>query len=166
VNALKFYTFDQSAGTFYVSTDGGRTFTATMTGLPTYSFKQISVNPNIEGDIWLSLQWGGLWHSADSGATFTYVSSVVWSDSIGFGAPAPSSTYSSAIYFVGRLAWSGAGFPTSLYRSDDGGQTWNPVLDTQHEYGALITVSGDPRIYGRVYIGTEGRGIVYGDLLH
>ena len=88
VNPLKFYTFDQSAGSFCVSTDGGRTFAATMTGLPTYSFKQISVNPNTEGDIWLSLQWGGLWHSTDSGATFTYVNSVVWSDSIGFGAPA------------------------------------------------------------------------------
>ena len=46
------------------------------------------------------------------------------------------------------------------------GQSWNPVLDTQHAFGAIITVSGDPRIYGRVYIGTEGRGIVYGDLLN
>ena len=170
VNPLKFYSFDQSTGTFYVSADGGRTFTGTMTGLPTYSFKQISVNPGTEGDIWLSLQWGGLWHSTDSGATFTSVSSVVWSDSIGFGAAAPASSasegYSSAVYFVGRLTWSGSGFPTSLYRSDDGGLSWNPVLDAQHEYGAIITVSGDPRIYGRVYIGTEGRGIVYGDLLN
>ncbi len=163
VNPKKFYTFDQNTGTFYVSTDGGVTFQSAATGLGTYSFKQISVNPNAEGDIWLSLQWNGLWHSTDSGATFTPVSSVVWPDSIGFGAPAPSATYP-AVFLIGRLSWSGAGYPTSVYRSDDGGATWNPVTDTQHEYGNLDLVIGDPRIYGRVYIGTNGRGIVYGDL--
>lgn len=163
VNPMKFYTFDQSAGTFYVSADGGQTFTAAATGLGTYSFKQITANPQAEGDVWLSLQWNGLWHSTNSGSAFSSVSSVVWPDSIGFGAPAPSSNYP-AVFVIGRLAWSGAGYPTSVYRSDDGGSTWNPVTDTQHEYGNLDLVIGDPRIYGRVYLGTNGRGIVYGDL--
>lgn len=164
VNPKKFYTFDQTTGTFYFSTDGGQTFTTGATGFGTYSFKQISVNPNAEGDIWLSLQWNGLWHSTDSGATFTNVSTVVWPDSIGFGAPAPSATYP-AVFLIGRLTWTGAGYPTSVYRSDDGGATWNPVTDPQHEYGNLDLVIGDPRIYGRVYIGANGRGIIYGDLL-
>jgi photosystem II stability/assembly factor-like uncharacterized protein len=164
VNPRKFYTFDQTTGTFYVSTDGGQTFTVGMTGLGTYSFKQISVNPNTEGDIWLSLQWNGLWHSTDSGATFTNVGSVVWPDSIGFGAPAPLASYP-ALFLIGRLTWSGPGYPTGVWRSDDGGNTWNPVTDAQHQYGNLNLVIGDPRIYGRVYIGTNGRGIVLGDLL-
>lgn len=163
VNPKKFYTFDQTTGTFYVSSDGGQTFTASSSTFGTYSFKQISVNPNAEGDIWLSLQWNGLWHSTDSGATFTNVSTVVWPDSIGFGAPAPSATYP-ALFLIGRLTWSGPGYPTAVYRSDDGGATWNPVTDPQHEYGNLMLVIGDPRIYGRVYIGTNGRGIIYGDL--
>jgi hypothetical protein len=27
-------------------------------------------------------------------------------------------------------------------------------------------LSGDPRLFGRVYIATDGRGILYGDPLH
>jgi len=38
------------------------------------------------------------------------------------------------------------------------------VNDDRHQYGNRFRcITGDPRIYGRVYAGTEGRGIVYGD---
>jgi photosystem II stability/assembly factor-like uncharacterized protein len=163
VNPNKFYMFDQTAGTFYVSTDGGQTFTAAATGLGTYSFKQISVNPSTEGDVWLSLQWNGLWHSTNSGASFTSDSSVVWPDSIGFGMPASGNTYP-ALYLLGRLTWSGPGYPTSVFRSDDGGNTWTPIADPQHQYGNITLVIGDPRVYGRIYIGSNGRGVIYGDI--
>ncbi len=163
VNANKFYTFDQTTGVFYVSIDGGKTFVAGASGLGTYSFKQISVNPNAEGDIWLSLQWNGLWHSTDSGATFTPVGTVVWPDSIGFGMAAPGSSYP-AMYLLGKLTWSGAGSSTSVFRSDDGGARWVPATDAQHQYGNIDLVIGDPQVYGRVYIGTNGRGIIFGDL--
>ena len=59
VNPAKFYTFDQTTGTFYVSADGAQTFKAGASGLGTFSFKQASVVPGVEGDIWLSLQWNG-----------------------------------------------------------------------------------------------------------
>jgi hypothetical protein len=163
VNPNKFYMFDQSAGAFYVSNDGGQTFAAAATGLGTFSFKQISVTPGVEGDVWLSLQWNGLWHSTDSGASFASISSVVWPDSLGFGMPAPGSTYP-ALYLLGRLTWSGAGYPTSVFRSDDGGSTWVPLADPQHQFGNLTLVIGDPRIYGRIYVGSNGRGIIYGDI--
>jgi len=163
VNPNKFYSFDQTAGTFYVSADGGQTFTAAATGLGTYSFKQISVVPGVEGDVWLSLQWNGLWHSTNSGTSFTSVGSVVWPDSLGFGMPASGNTYP-ALYLLGRLTWSGTGYPTSVFRSDDGGNTWTNLADPQHQYGNLTLVIGDPRIYGRIYIGSNGRGIIYGDI--
>jgi xyloglucan-specific exo-beta-1,4-glucanase len=43
--------------------------------------------------------------------------------------------------------------------------TWLRLNDDQHEYGRRYRViAGDPRIFGRVYVGTDGRGIVYGDI--
>ena len=39
------------------------------------------------------------------------------------------------------------------------------INDDQHQWGRAgdTAITGDPRIYGRVYIGTNGRGIIYGD---
>jgi hypothetical protein len=44
------------------------------------------------------------------------------------------------------------------------GASWTRINDDTHQYGALGAITGDPRVYGRVYVGTEGRGIVYGDI--
>jgi len=65
---------------------------------------------------------------------------------------------------LGRLTWSGPGYPTSVFRSDDGGNTWTALADPQHQYGNITLVSGDPRVYGRVYLGVNGRGVIYGDI--
>jgi photosystem II stability/assembly factor-like uncharacterized protein len=52
-----------------------------------------------------------------------------------------------------------------LYRSDDEGATWVRINDAQHQWGNRFEcIAGDPRIYGRVYVGTNGRGILYGDI--
>jgi xyloglucan-specific exo-beta-1,4-glucanase len=51
-----------------------------------------------------------------------------------------------------------------IFRSDDAGASWTRINDDAHQYGMVGTISGDPRIYGRVYVGTEGRGIVCGDI--
>jgi hypothetical protein len=162
VNPLKFYGF--SGGTFYVSVDGGATFAVTVSaGLPATSLVKFKALPGAEGEIWLaggSEEEGmyGLWHSIDSGATFEKLANVEEADVVGFGAPAPDATYP-AIYISAKIE--GA---RGLYRSDDAGASWVRINDDQHQYaytGAAIT--GDPRVYGRVYVGTNGRGIIYGD---
>src|SRR5436309_14600727 len=52
-----------------------------------------------------------------------------------------------------------------VFRSDDAGATWIRINDDQHQYGITNQpITGDPRIYGRVYFGTNGRGAIYGDI--
>ncbi|PYQ24091.1 MAG: xyloglucanase, partial [Acidobacteria bacterium] len=79
VNPSKFYAF--ANGTFYVSTNGGASFSATAaTGLPASSVRFKAV-PGREGDVWLAggtpLDVAyGLWHSTNSGASFAPVPNV------------------------------------------------------------------------------------------
>ena len=40
---------------------------------------------------------------------------------------------------------------------------WQRIDDDAHRYGKISLVTGDPRLYGRVYFAGSGRGIVYGD---
>jgi photosystem II stability/assembly factor-like uncharacterized protein len=155
VNGNKFYGFTNA--TFYVSTNGGAAFAAAATGLPAAG--QIKAVPGREGDIWLAGQDGGLWHSTNSGVSFTKLANVTQAMSVGYGKAATGQTYP-ALYIMGQI--SGV---IGVYRSDDAGVTWVRINDDQHQYGnAGACITGDPRIYGRVYLGTNGRGIVYGDI--
>ncbi|MEV5749999.1 xyloglucanase [Actinoallomurus sp. NPDC052308] len=159
VNPKKFYGL--SGGRLYVSTDGGATFTATAaTGLP--SSGHVKAVAGHEGDIWLaggtSGSAYGLWHSTDSGATFTKLSNVQEADNIGFGKAATGKTYP-ALYVIAKV-----GGVRGVFRSDDSGATWVRINDDAHQWGNIgAAITGDPRVYGRVYVGTNGRGVMYGD---
>ncbi|MFC5471529.1 WD40/YVTN/BNR-like repeat-containing protein [Cohnella suwonensis] len=162
VNKSKFYAL--SAGKFYVSTDGGTAFTqTTAAGLPTAGALNFKAMPGVEGDIWLAggnetSGVYGLWHSTNSGASFTKLANVQEADVVGFGKAAPGQTYM-ALYVSAKID-----NVRGIYRSDDAGATWVRINDNQHQYGVTNSaITGDPRIYGRVYIGTNGRGIIYGD---
>ncbi|GAA0678757.1 xyloglucanase [Streptomyces malaysiensis subsp. malaysiensis] len=161
-NPKKFYGF--KAGTFYVSTDGGATFTARASaGLPADGPARFKALPGAEGDIWLaggSTGGGyGLWHSTDSGATFTKLSGVQQADTIGFGKAAPGASYP-ALYTSAEI-----GGVRGIFRSTDAGASWTRINDNAHQWGWTgASITGDPRVYGRVYVATNGRGILRGDL--
>ena len=162
VNPLKFYAF--ANGTFYVSTDGGQTFAATAaSNLPPASTSaQFKATPGAEGEIWLAggstTTAYGIWHSLDGGNSFVKLPNVDAATTIGFGMPAPFRKYP-ALYSSAEISgvW-------GIYRSTDAGLTWRRINDDLHQYALTNqTITGDPRIYGRVYFGTNGRGIIYGD---
>jgi hypothetical protein len=50
-----------------------------------------------------------------------------------------------------------------IFRSDDQGETWIQMTDEQHQFATAGVVIGDPKRFGRAYVGTHGRGIVYAD---
>ncbi|ASA22540.1 X2-like carbohydrate binding domain-containing protein [Paenibacillus donghaensis] len=164
-NKNKFYGF--SAGTFYLSTDGGATFAATAaTGLPLKGSVNFKAMPGREGDIWLAGgsdeagQLYGMWHSTDSGASFTKLSNVEQANVVGFGKAAPGKSYM-AIYTTARIDG-----VRGVFRSNDAGASWLRINDDQHQYASINSaITGDPKVYGRVYLGTNGRGIMYGDSL-
>ncbi|MBB2912026.1 chitodextrinase [Streptosporangium becharense] len=155
-----FYGF--SGGKFYISTDGGASFAATAaTGLPAEGNVKFKAVPGREGDIWLAGGTGGtsgVWHSTNGGASFTRLPGVTSAVNIGFGKAAPGRSYQ-ALYAVATV-----GGVTGVFRSDDTGESWVRINDDAHQYGNMgEALTGDPRIHGRVYLGTNGRGILYAD---
>ncbi|MBX9362474.1 sialidase family protein [Streptomyces sp. WAC04114] len=159
VDPARCYAFDTSTGTLHASTDRGRTFTARATGLNAGDTEfQLAVTPGRSGHLWLSLKWNGLYRSTDGGATFSKVSSCWASYTLGFGKAAEGAAYP-AVYMVGSTAT-----VTAVYRSDDEAKTWTRINDDRHQWGWIgACIAGDPRVYGRVYIGTNGRGVQYGE---
>lgn len=157
VNPKTFYGY--AAGKFYVSTDGGVTFAASAAAMPSTGRVNFHAVPGKAGDVWLAGETG-LLHSTDAGATFTAVSGVGSGVNVAFGKAAPGAAYP-AVFLVGT-----AGGVTGVFRSDDGGSAWVRINDNAHQYGnAGDALAGDPRVYGRVYLGTNGRGILYADRL-
>jgi xyloglucan-specific exo-beta-1,4-glucanase len=162
VSPSRFYGF--ANGVFYASGDGGQTFAATAASNlpPAGTSAQFKATPGREGDIWLAggsaTTVYGIWHSTDGGNSFSRVTGVDAASTIGFGKAAPRHNYPT-LYSSAEVAgqW-------GIYRSDDAGASWIRVNDNRHRYALTnSTITGDPRVYGRVYFGTNGRGIIYGD---
>jgi regulation of enolase protein 1 (concanavalin A-like superfamily) len=116
--------------------------------------------PNNAGHLLLTTGGGGLWRSTNGGANWTRINSgaVTTANELGVGAAAPAQSYPAI--FVGGTVSGQNGF----FRSDDQGATWTMISDTSHQYGDVTVIQGDPRVYGRLYVGTNGRGVLYADI--
>ncbi|WP_097323911.1 cellulose-binding domain-containing protein [Paractinoplanes atraurantiacus] len=155
VDPKTFYAY--AGGAFYTSKDGGATFTASAAAMPSTGRLHLHAVPGAGGEVWFAGSTG-LLRSTDSGATFTKVSSVTSAINVAFGKAAPGSS-KPAVYLVGTVDG-----VTGVFRSDDTGASWVRINDDAHQYGnAGDALAADPNVYGRVYLGTNGRGIVYGD---
>ena len=52
-----------------------------------------------------------------------------------------------------------------IWRSTDSGETWQRINDYEHQFGAIGTsLAADQKVFGQVYFGSNGRGILMGRL--
>ncbi|MBB6420809.1 photosystem II stability/assembly factor-like uncharacterized protein [Streptomyces sp. AK010] len=159
--------YSPSGGTLYAGTDGGATFTARATGLPS---GRLTAVPGIAGDLWIAGSTKGLLHSTDGGRTFTTLKTVQAASALGYGKAKPGARYQ-ALYLVGTVkdvtgVFRSTDKGATWLRVNDKGATWLRVNDKAHQWGAIGgvgVITGDPDTYGRVYVGTNGRGLQYGD---
>jgi photosystem II stability/assembly factor-like uncharacterized protein len=159
IDPKRFYSFDPATGKLLRSIDAAQTFTAaaeTPAAQPSRDFSLVAA-PDAAGDLWLTAG-DKAFHSVDFGATFAPVDSLLKVYSLGFGKAASGASYS-ALYAVGADAKA-----DGFFRSDDTGKSWSRIDDPTHQFGWVRMLTGDPRIYGRVYLATGGRGIIYGDI--
>ena len=166
----RLYALDFRTATLWSSDNSGATFRALAgAGLPRTLRAEEPGNPEVpeplsavpgrSGDLWLICQ-GRLFHSLDGGRSFRVVANDLSITRLSFGKAAKDRDYP-ALYAIASR-----GDLRAIWRSDDVGRTWIRINDSQHEYGRRFRcIAGDMRIRGRVYVGTDGRGIVYGDSL-
>jgi hypothetical protein len=159
--------FGGSAHQIYTSTDGATwTLASSVNNGGTYNMRTpqlvaAPVSPTCPsgGDVWLcddsdynGTNAGGLWRSTNSAASWTKLSNVGKTTAVSFGKSVNGTGY--AVYIAGYV-----GGVKGVYRSDDYGSTWTKLAD--HTIAEITALAGDRQEYGRVYLGTGGRGVFH-----
>ena len=167
-DAKRFYAVDFQHSQLLRSEDGGASFAPLRTSRLPCDLQHeqptrwqvpspLLATPDRTQDLWLVCRHG-LYHSVDGGRRFEQRRSDLNVVALGFGKEAAEHSYPT-LFAIGTR-----GDLTAIWRSDDAGTSWARINDDAHEYGRRFRViTGDPRVYGRVYVGTDGRGLLYGE---
>ncbi|MCL1463448.1 WD40/YVTN/BNR-like repeat-containing protein [Argonema galeatum] len=156
VDGNTFYYY--SDGKVYRSTDGGASFSVVNSSVPSSDWYALKTVLGVKDEVWLSLDWKGLFRSIDGGKTFAKLPSIERAHLFAFG-KSPTGSSTPALYLYGKVTGMGSG----IFRSLDSGQTWASIGSPQNPIGGEPNVmEGSWQQFGLVFIGTNGRGIFYG----
>jgi xyloglucan-specific exo-beta-1,4-glucanase len=170
-NSSMAYALDLN-GLLWTTSNGGLTWLEChqfTTGYP--KLRQIVPSPTVTGEIWASMDTDGLWVSTNRGANFSrYLpASIERSRVINFGI-ARSGSELSTLYMVGIMtdqaglwrlenASSGAALTEwTILPSNFSGTSMQGYEYTGTQIG---TICASSKTFGRVFVGTGGRGIFY-----
>lgn len=172
-----FYGFDER-GHFYVSTDSGDSFYEQRLDTPLPEMElglvdcanksEIRGEAGRSGVFYLALREHGLWKltcNATTGATHTAMLSapgdIVYR--MGLGLSTPYGNYCmdpKAIYIAANIEGE-----YGFYRFLEADGSYTRLNTDRQMFGEINSIEGDSQVYGRFYIGTGTRGVLYGQPL-
>lgn len=158
-------------GGFYASPDGGASWARRAslpappydhnTGIPGPAVKAV---PGRRGEVFVSLHEGGLYYSRDAGGSFEKLPRLALCQLFALGKPL-SPAGPPTLYVYGTLR-EGDKELDGIFRSADLGQSFERIDDPAQPLGdQAMVMEADPRVAGRVYIATNGRGTFWGEPL-
>lgn len=175
VNGDYFYIWDR--GSFYVSSDGGKSFHKTdaegleanagnnpSTGSSYATASNIEVTPGKTGDVWIAFhnegspQFSGLYHTTDTGRTFVKAGGENFKPKWVAAAMSDTTANAHLVLYVTSQALPINGISYGAFRSDDTARTWTTILDRLP--GVAPNITADNK--GRMFISAHGNGIFFG----
>ena len=111
------------------------------------------------GHLWFATS-NGVSRTVDGCATIITVPGFSNARSVALGASGAAGAYP-AIYVHGTLQGDTEG--PGVYRSTDEGTVWERINDGTHGFGYIMFVQADSKVFGRVFVATNGRGIFVGE---
>ncbi len=110
----------------------------------------VAVDPRATGTIYVASVGGGVRKSTDNGATWSFVNSGLPS---AIYALAMDASNADTVYAGGFLAGGGA-TGVAMFKTTDGGATWTALPGVAGQI--IVTLTADPHIPGRVFLGGFG----------
>ena len=170
-----FYGFGE-ASQFYISKDGGENFyeKPLPEDFPVADFHLIDCanKTEIRGDggrsgiFYIALAGSGLWKLSYNEATDSVSVECLTKEGesvyrVGLGVKIPGGEYlgeDKAVYMCGVIEGQ-----YGFYRSFDDAKTWERINTEKQMFGEINSIDADSRTFGRFYLATGSRGLIYGE---
>ncbi len=163
-----FYFYDMTDGSFHASTNGGKNWcVVNNTDLPSFGGDKwkhktrLTAIPGKAKHLWINFN-NDLFRSTNGGQNWSRINTVAQAVSIASGKAASGASYPT-LYLYGKIVGDSGNF---FYRSTDEGTSWTKINNHAEKelWGSPKLIEADRNVYGRIYAGVSGQGLVYGDI--